>query len=207
MRLQKYFKMFKGKNEDGQLGIIRNLLKGKGFHHKVVTAKNGAKTEWFWKEGADHVFAVAINKHGQRLLIIMPSDYAKDRYANKEGEFVKYICIQMHGTNELVAKFKSRRLHQDIFDFCNIPYGNLQIDHICGHPGVYAKKELRPCTNEQNSRNKRSSKVRKGDEFDFKREHDFRDSFWIPFLHYVLGVISYEDMDELRRMELQVQGN
>lgn len=229
MSLQDWLDMFQGKNEDGQLEIIRKLLEEKGFHHKIVKKHkkpvktfdfgdntwdsiqreyiDPTETEWFWKEGAAHVFAVATNINGDRLLIIMPADYAKARYTNKNGEFTKYICIQRHGTNELVAKFKSFRLHQDIYNFYGIDFGDLQIDHICGHPGVYVFKELRPCTNEQNSRNKRGLKVKKGDPFDLNPRHDFRDSFWIPFLHYVLDVISYKNMDDLRRMELEAQGN
>lgn len=207
MRLQKYFKMFKGKDEDGQLEIIRKLLEDAGFHHEIAIAKNGAKTEWFWKEGIANVFAFAISKQGDHLLLLIPMDYARDRYTNKKGEFTKCIHLDKRHDGNVIAKHNNYRLPEDIYRYRKIDYKLPCFDHICHHTGVNVDREIRNCTFKQNNINTRNSKVKDGGEYTYNNEHDFRDSFWIPFLHYVLDVISYEDMDELRRMELKTQDN
>ncbi len=205
--VKKFIDEFVGKNEKEKLDVMEKMLYQQGFSQEIVERKDGTKTYWFSKDGVDNVFATAVNKHGEYLLLILPKDFAKHLYA-KNGKFIRCICVQGHSykNKSLVAKFSSRRLHRLIYDF----YGedisdDLEVDHISGHQGVIILVELRKVTSKQNKYNKRGRKTKDGSEFDYNKFHDFRDSFWIPFLHYVLGVISKEDMETLRQMELALE--
>lgn len=206
MMLGNYFELFAGKSEKEQFDVMEMLLGEQGFTEKIVERKNGGKTYWYSKEDVDNVLAVAMNKHGEYLAMILPKDFAMKYYA-KDDNFRRCICIQGHShkNKSLVAKFSSRRLHQLIFDFYGIQINdNLEVDHISGHQGIIVLKELRLVTSKENKCNKRGRKTKEGGVFDYDALHDFRNSFWIPFLHYVLGTITAEDMRTLREMELTV---
>lgn len=204
--LEDYFDSFVGKNEDEQIEVIKDLLRKEGFTEKVVRKGEVTKTEWYSKNGVENVVAFATNKYGLSLPIIMPKKFAEQLYA-KNGEFNRTICIQSHSTNSLIAKFSAVRLHHKLYEYyeIDIPEG-MQIDHISGHQGIILIKELRIVTDKQNKYNKpgRKTGLENAGNCEYDENHDFRNSFWIPFLHYVLGAVSREDMAKLREMELGV---
>lgn len=206
MMITKYFDLFAGKSETEQFDVMEQLLKEQGFTEKIVERKNEAKTYWYSKEGVDNVFAVAVDQYGYYLPMIMPKSFAEKYYA-KNDEFKRCICVQGHSNKDmaLVAKHSSKRLHRLIFKFYDIDIDEkLEVDHISGHQGVIVLSELRLVTSKENKYNKRGRKGNVDSEFAYDALHDFRNSFWIPFLHYVLGVVSAEGMRTLREMELIV---
>lgn len=203
--LEKFFSMFEGKNEEEQNEVIKSLLVADGFKVTPAPGKNGAETIWYEKDGVDNVVAFATNKRGQSLPHILPKDFAKQLYA-KNGEFKRYICLGGHSTNSVCGRYKSIGLHIQLFAYYGIEIEEgKQLDHIFGHQGIVLKECLRPVTDKENKYNKPGRKnvdLKEAGEFAYVKEYDFRNSFWIPVLHYVLGVVSYEDMAELRKMEL-----
>lgn len=197
--------MFKGKNEAEQIEVMKKLLKDPKFTETEIRSKGEVRTIWYEKDGVENVFAVAISKRGRVQPIVMPKDFAKSLYA-KDGVFKHFISLVEHSTNAVCARYKSVGLHHKLYEYCNkvVPEG-MQLDHIGGHQGVILIEELRIVTDKQNKYNKPGRKTdleEVGNYYD--ENHDFRNSFWIPFLHYVLGVIEYDDMAELRKMELGV---
>lgn len=203
--LEKFFSLFKGKNEAEQIEVIKKLLKEQDFKETVITSKGVVRTIWYEKDGVENVFAVATSKRGRVQPIVMPKDFAKSLYA-ENGEFKRLISLVGHSTNMVCARYKSVGLHHVLYKFYGkvVPEG-MQLDHIGGHQGIILIEELRIVTDKQNKYNKPGRKTdleEVGNYYD--ENHDFRNSFWIPFLHYVLGAIKYEDMAELRKMELKV---
>lgn len=200
-KLLNLLNLFYGRKEVDYLADMENLLISEGFTREFVPKKNGTNTTWFHKEGVDNVIAFAENHKGVRLSLIIPREFAFATYA-RNGKFESTICIQKHSTNGVVAKYRSDRLHRQIYKFYGgvLPDG-LQIDHICGHEGVVVFCELRPCTDRENKFNKPGRKSYEGaGEFAYDPFHDFRDCFWIPFLYYGLDIISKDDMKTLKQM-------
>ena len=203
--LEKFFSMFKGKNEAEQIEVMKKLLKDQGFTETEITSKGKVRTIWYEKDGVENVFAVATSKRGRVQPIVMPKDFAKSLYA-ENGEFKRLISLVEHSTNAVCARYKSVGLHHVLYEYCGkvVPEG-MQLDHKGGHQGIILIEELRIVTDKQNKYNKPGRKTdleEVGNYYD--ENHDFRNSFWIPFLHYVLGVIESDDMAELRKMELGV---
>lgn len=202
--LQIFFNLFKGADERKQIEIIKDLLLKEGFKKTVISCKGKERTIWYEKTGVENVIAIATNRDGLSLPLIMPKDFAKHLYA-ENGEFKRFVCLVGHSTNSVCARYKSVGLHIQLFKYYGISIEKgLQLDHISGHQGINLLVELRPVTDKQNKYNKPDRKVsaEEAGEFAYNPLHDFRKSFWIPFLHYVLGVISKDDMAKLRAMEI-----
>lgn len=195
--------MFEGKNEAEQIEVMKKLLRDQGFTETVIESKGEVRTIWYEKDGVENVFAVATSKRGRVQPIVMPKDFAKSLYA-KNGVFKRFIALVEHSTNAVCARYKSVGLHHVLYKYCGkiVPEG-MQIDHKSGHQGIILIEELRIVTDKQNKYNKpgRKTDLEEAGKY-YDENHDFRNSFWIPFLHYVMGAIKYEDMAKLREMEL-----
>lgn len=208
--LSDYLMLFDKKDEMKQEEILREMLLRDGFKEeksKNYGVEGKSKTVWYSKEGVDKVVAFVENCRGLRLPMILPADFARHYYADEDGHFNKFVCVQENGYKNgmLVPKYKSVPLTYVLYEFYNtkIPEECTMIDHICHLRGVAILEELRPATTEQNRRNSiNMRKTNVGDGFDYNPNHDFRDEFWIPCLHYVLGIITATEMDELKEMKL-----
>lgn len=205
-------KLFINKSEETKLDEMERLLIEKGFVETIVEGKsiNGkrCKTAYFSKEGEENIFALTVNTKGICLPIIMPMTLAKKFYM-KNGKFNKTIRIKSHSNKNRkyspVIEYGDKSnmyLHRILLKESGYIVGRYEVDHICGHHGVIVENELRVCNSGLNKLNMRNTRKQMDSEFSYNKYHDFRDSFWIPFLHYVLGIISYEDMHTLRAMEL-----
>lgn len=210
MKIAKYYDLFVGKSEEDQLDIMEKMVSDAGFNLSIAYGYKGCVTYFFSKDGVDNVFAIAYNSVGASLPVIMPVDFAKRHYMTGNS-FTKSIKLGTHSyMNKKVTPVldyngkKNAKLHRVLMQELGYDIEGLEVDHISNHQGVNIPSELRPCTSSQNKANKINTKVKNG-EFTYNPEHDFRESFYIPFLHYVLGVISYEGMHILRSMELVVK--
>lgn len=202
--LRSYFEMFNGKDFDSQVETIKSLLTEAGFSVRVIV-RRGCTTEYYTKDGVTNVFAITCNSAGVVLPIVMPMWFAEKFYMS-DGVFNKTITISTHSWKDTcftpVLNYKGHRnykMHRAIMNELGEDITGLEVDHITNHQGINIREELRTCTSSENHLNCFTRENVKG-EFGYKAEHDFRDSFWIPVLHYVLGVISYDDMHELRSM-------
>lgn len=208
MELTKLFNLFNGKTEGKQLDELETLLIQNGFIKNEVN-KRGTYTAWFTKDGVDTVFALAVKKNkSQWLPVIMPASFARKFYM-KNGEFYKGITLSTHSfkNSDLVAVINyngklNERLHRAILIEAGVDIEGMEVDHITCHEGVNVVEELRPCTSSENKANKFTTENSVHSSFKYDVTHDFRNSVWIPALHYVLGIISKEDMYTLRRMEV-----
>lgn len=212
MKKKELATLFVGKSEAEQLDAMEELLCEMGFKETEVVGKvrNGecCKTTFYSKEGADNIFAMTVNRKGVYLPVIMPSAFAEKFYM-KNGKFDKIIRLKSHSNND--GKFspaidycgkRNVYLHRIMLKEAGFDIEKSEVDHIGGHHGIILLVELRPSNSVQNKLNKVNAKNTSDSEFAYNKYHDFRNSFWIPFLHYVLGVISAEDMHTFREIEL-----
>lgn len=200
--LKKYLNLFEGKDDSKQLDIMEQMMLSAGFKEEVAKYGETTETRWFSKEGCENVFAIA--KHGDKELpLILPADFAEATY-KKNGKFCKVICIQGHGyKNETwVARYKSEGLHRCILRFHGVDVDGFEVDHIYCTNCVNVYEGLRLCNSPQNKANKKTTKNTSETAFAYDPLNDFSECLWIPFLHYVLGVITKEDMRKLRKLML-----
>lgn len=209
MFLKVLFNAFGGKSEYEVLDEIEKFLLGEGFT-RTVANNRGVTTVWFSKKDAENVFALSVRRDKSYLPVIMPADFAYKHYT-KNGVLCKNITLSTHSyeNNAIVPVInhdgkKNVRLHRVIMMEKGINIDGMEIDHISCHEGVDVLEELRLCTSKQNKSNKKNVENYSDSNFKYNDTHDFRDSIWIPVLHYVLGIISKEDMYSLRKMELAV---
>lgn len=214
MSLQDWLDMFQGKNEDGQLDEMEQLLLSAGFKSETCEAQNGAKTIYFTKEGVDYIFALSVRKDKKYLPIIMDVKFAKRHYM-KNGEFDKIIRLNGHSNKNLeltpVMDYngkKNVKVHRVYMKELGRDIEGLQIDHLSHCQGLIAESMLRPCTNYENQLNKVGVEIEGKSDYGYNALQDFRCSFWIPFLHFMLGKttnVSFEDMAKLREMEIAIK--
>jgi hypothetical protein len=200
--LKNYAELFNGKSELEQLDVMEQMMLDAGFVMTVAKGSKGAKTYWFNKDGVENIFALVVRGDGRYLPIILPKDFAEHYYA-KDGSLTKSISTGYHSYKDsvLVAKYNAVRLHRMILKFHGVDINGLEVDHVTCNQSVNTYNELRPCTSKQNKANKFGSHIKAG-EFTYNPAHDFKNALWIPFLHYVLGVISYDEMHLLNKVEI-----
>lgn len=206
-KLEDLFNLFAGKSEGMKLRQMYTLLSENGFKLEVKSFR-GCTTYYYFNPDKVNIFALTSNSIGDELMLIIPREFSERHYM-VDGEYKKIIRLNGHGggNKEISAAIDigddaNRKLHRVILEEAKIDIAGQDVDHKTGHPGINIPEELRPCTPQQNCANRKGYKTTLTGEFEYDPLHDFRDSFWIPFLHYVLGIISYEDMHTLRKMEL-----
>lgn len=218
--LTNLFNTFYGKNEDEYLPDMENMLLKAGFTRyearRNVTRygeyKGECVTIFYVKEGAENAFAYTRNTNNKELSIILPTDFVMKHFT-KNGEFRKHktIGLKSHsfedGIHSPVMTYNGKKnvyLSRIIMQEAGYDIKGLEVDHSSYHKGINIPQELRPCSRRENLCNRItvSSNADEEDEFAYNESHDFRYCFWIPFLHYVLGVISYDDMVTLKQMKI-----
>ena len=198
--LRDFYEMFTAKDAD-IFSLMDLLLEEAGLEEcKAEVGK--CSTLFYVKEDVDVVFCCSFNSKGRYLPMLLDKEFVFRHYT-KDGKFVKTVGIGTSGYNDqrLQAMCKGRPLVRQMYMEKGYDLGYHVVDHVCSNLGVNIFDELRVCTQQENCCNKFTSHL-KGSRFEYNPLHDFRNSFYIPFLHYFLGLISYDDMTELRRMEL-----
>lgn len=200
--LKNYAELFNGKSELEQLDVMEQMMLDAGFVMTVAKGSKGSKTYWFNKDGVENIFALVVRGDDRYLPMILPKDFAEHYYA-KDGSLVKSISTGYHSYKDsvLVAKYNSDRLHRVILKFHGMTLGDKEVDHVSCNQSVNTYDELRLCTSKENKANKSTSHIEAG-AVTYNSAHDFKNALWIPFLHYVLGVISYDDMHLLNKVEI-----
>lgn len=200
--LKNYAELFNGKSELEQLDVMEQMMLDAGFVMTVAKGSKGAKTYWFNKDGVENIFALVVRGDCRYLPIILAKNFAEHYYA-KDGSLVKSIGVTTSGGNKgsLCPKYNAIPLYYLVFNDAGykIPLG-MTVDHISGLRGLNIIKEMKICSMRENNSNKPNVHI-EGNTI-YNPAHDFRDAFWIPVLHYVLGVISYDEMHLLNKVEI-----
>ena len=213
-RLNVYIEMFVGQDEDKQFELMKQLVDKDGFTHMSCTGRGCAKTDYFTKAGLDYIFAFtyAIREGREYCLpIIMDVEFAKRHYM-KDGKFDKIIRLNGHSNknSELTPVMdyngkKNVKVHRVYMKELGYNIEGLQIDHLSHCQGAITELMLRPCTNDENQLNKVGVEIEGKSDYEYNALQDFRFSFWIPFLCFILGVVSFDDMTKLKEMEIAIK--
>lgn len=212
--MRQYYEMFAGREEVDCIPEMIQMMKDAGFEsNPCKSCHNGykAETTYYYRNDLDKVCVHLIRESfDKEILVILPKTFCEDVLRLKEKKPYP-ITFKDHSTSSYSPYLSNvDYLHVEVMEYYKIATSEtkaqkLEVDHIARHDGVCITEWLRLCTSSQNKRNKPSYTIKKGDEFDYDPVRDFSHSFYIPFLHYVMGLISKDDMWELRRMELEME--
>lgn len=202
-----YLKIFAGKTLADQVDILRSMLLDVGFDESFVEGSGGICATWYYEhERVSDIYAVSQSLQFENFQLLLPKDFS-EKNLKTDGEYSELIILKDHGKGRRItpslSTYKGKRIfpiHRAILLESGYDLTGLQVDHRAHHPGINTRTEIRPCTNRQNSANRKNSNITDAGEFTYDPDHDFRDTFWIYALHNPLGLITWEEMHDLNWM-------
>lgn len=202
MRLVDMFEAINCKPEDlllEQISLTENLLVAKGYT-TLKRESRGTSNTFYFKEDESVVFVSYYSKNKESDNIgftTMDKGFfdAEFRYTNRKVAFASRekrmkVIVSRGRTNKILCRL-----------MLGIKSKNVCVDHIYHCIWLNDSFCIRPCTYSQNNRNRKCSKRRVGDEFDYDPACDFSEKWWL-----VLCVTMFHEItwDEAKKLNLEV---
>lgn len=200
MRITERFEAINCKPEEmlfEQISLTGNMLLAKGFT-SLKRESRGTSNTFYFKEGEPVVFVSYYSKNKESDNIgftTMDKDFFDDEFRYTDGKVA--FSSRENGMKVIVSRAKTNKI------LCRLMLGinskNVCVDHKYHCIWLNDSFCIRPCTYSQNNRNRKCSKRRVGDEFDYDPACDFSEKWWL-----VLCVTMFHELtwDEAKKLNL-----
>ena len=180
-----------------QIFLTENMLLEKGYT-SLERESRGTSNTFYFKEGEPVVFVsyYSKNKASDNIgFTTMDKNFFDDEFRYTDGKVA--FSSRENGMKVIVSRAKTNKI------LCRLMLGidskNVCVDHKYHCIWLNDSFCIRPCTYSQNNRNRKCSKRRVGDEFDYDPACDFTEKWWL-----VLCVTMFHELtwDEAKKLNL-----
>lgn len=197
MRLVDMFEAVKGDAEEklvGQISLTEKLLEAKGYT-SLKRESRGTSNTFYFKEGEPVVFVSYYSKNKESDNIgftTMDKDFFDDEFRYTDGKVA--FSSREKGMKVIVSSGRTNKI------LCRLMLGinskNVCVDHKYHCIWLNDSFCIRPCTYSQNNRNRKCSKRRVGDEFDYDPACDFSEKWWLVLCVTMFHELTWEQAKE-----------
>ena len=193
MRLVDMFEAVEGNAEEklaGQISLTENWLVAMGYT-SLKRESRGTSNTFYFKEGEPVVFVSYYSKNKESDNIgftTMDKEFFDDEFRYTDGKVS--FSSRENGMKVIVSRAKTNKI------LCRLMLGinskNVCVDHKYHCIWLNDSFCIRPCTYSQNNRNRKCSKRRVGDEFDYDPACDFTEKWWLVLCVTMFHEITWE---------------
>lgn len=193
MRITERFEAIKGNAEEklaGQVSLTENWLVEKGYT-SLKRESRGTSNTFYFKEGEPAVFVSYYSKNKESDNIgftTMDKEFFDDEFRYTDGKVA--FSSRENGMKVIVSRGKTNKI------LCRLILGinskNVCVDHKYHCIWLNDSFCIRPCTYSQNNRNRKCSKKRVGDEFDYDPACDFSEKWWLVLCVTMFHELTWE---------------
>ncbi len=151
----------------------------------------GTSNTFYFKEGEPVVFVSYYSKNKESDNIgftTMDKEFFDDEFRYTDGKVA--FSSRENGMKVIVSRAKTNKI------LCRLMLGinskNVCVDHKYHCIWLNDSFCIRPCTYSQNNRNRKCSKRRVGDEFDYDPACDFTEKWWLVLCVTMFHEITWE---------------